>query len=181
MSEGIKYVPLTFVTAATEKEKLIRNTILLRHFMSEAEGSTTLSDYIDGTQYGFNAPASETGTNKYVRISDISNGEIAWDAVPFCKCDDPETYLLKKDDIVVARTGGTTGKSYMVSLPPTGAMSISKTFTLRTSAPVIMRRISASFASAFERSGKDGLGRSSRKKSPFNRLPHIEESSRATT
>ncbi len=122
MSSGIKYIPLTFVNTATEKERLIRNTILLRHFASQSNGEVALSYYIEGTQYGFNAPAKDSGTHRYVRISDISNGEIAWDTVPFCDCDDPENYLLRKDDIVVARTGGTTGKSYLVSTAPAGVI-----------------------------------------------------------
>jgi type I restriction enzyme S subunit len=122
MSGVIKYIPLTFVSSSSEKERLIRNTVLLRHFASKADGNVTLSHYIESTQYGFNASAKDSGTHRFVRISDISNGEIAWDTVPFCECDDPETYLLKKHDIVVARTGGTTGKSYMVSTPPKGSI-----------------------------------------------------------
>jgi type I restriction enzyme S subunit len=118
MSADIKYIPLTFVTAAAEKERLIRNTILFRHFSHESSEEVELSHYIESTQYGFNASAQDSGDYKFVRISDITDGEIAWDTVPFCDCDDPEGYLLKKHDIVVARTGGTTGKSFMVSTPP---------------------------------------------------------------
>ena len=91
MSEAIKYIPLTFVSSAAEKERLIRNTILLRHFASEADGNVTLAHYIESTQYGFNASAKDSGTHRFVRISDISHGEISWDTVPFCDCDDPET------------------------------------------------------------------------------------------
>lgn len=122
MTGAIKYIPLTFVSSAAEKERLIRNTMLFRHFASEADGNVTLSHYIESTQYGFNASAKDSGTHRFVRISDISNGEIEWDTVPFCECNDPETYLLEKDDIVIARTGGTTGKSFMVSTPPQGAI-----------------------------------------------------------
>jgi len=118
MSAEIKYIPLTFVTAASEKERLIRNTILFRHFSRESSEEVELSHYIESTQYGFNASAQDSGDYKFVRISDITDGEIAWDTVPFCDCDAPESYLLKKHDIVVARTGGTTGKSFMVSTPP---------------------------------------------------------------
>lgn len=113
-----KYIPLTFVTSTSEKERLIRNTILLRHFGARAEKEVSLSHYIEGTQYGFNASAKESGTNRFVRISDITNGEIEWDTVPFCECDDPAGYLLYDNDLLVARTGGTTGKSYMVVAPP---------------------------------------------------------------
>jgi len=122
MSGGIKYIPLTFVSSSAEKERLIRNTVLLRYFASESEVEVPLLHYIESTQYGFNASAKDSGTHRFVRISDISNGEIAWDTVPFCECDSPEPYLLKRHDIVVARTGGTTGKSYMVSTPPEGSI-----------------------------------------------------------
>ena len=71
-----KYIPLTFVTSDTEKERLIRNTMLLRHFGLEANEEVALAHYIEGTQYGFNAPAKEAGTNRFVRISDISNGRL---------------------------------------------------------------------------------------------------------
>ncbi|MEM9481516.1 MAG: hypothetical protein AAGA58_17845, partial [Verrucomicrobiota bacterium] len=115
---GAKYIPLTFVTSDTEKERLIRNTILLLHFGLKAQEEVSLAHYIEGTQYGFNASARESGTNRFVRISDISHGEIDWDTVPYCECADPDGYLLRDHDLIVARTGGTTGKSYMVNSPP---------------------------------------------------------------
>ena len=51
-----------------------------------------------------------------VRISDIQDGQVMWDTVPYCHIpeNDIETYLLKKNDILFARTGGTVGKSYLV-------------------------------------------------------------------
>ena len=55
-----------------------------------------------------------------VRISDIQDGNVMWDAVPYCDIDekDIEEYLLHKNDILFARTGGTVGKSYIVSEIP---------------------------------------------------------------
>ena len=68
-------------------------------------------------QYGYNAPAKSNGKIKMVRISDIQNNTVKWDSVPFCDIaeDDIETYLLKSNDILFARTGGTVGKSYLVT------------------------------------------------------------------
>ena len=68
-------------------------------------------------QYGYNAPAKSDGKIKMVRISDIQNNTVKWDFVPFCDIaeDDIETYLLKSNDILFARTGGTVGKSYLVT------------------------------------------------------------------
>ncbi|MDY6305760.1 MAG: restriction endonuclease subunit S [Oribacterium sp.] len=67
-------------------------------------------------QYGFNAPAKSQGSIKMVRISDIQDGKINWNTVPFCDISEDEisTYLLGKNDILFARTGGTVGKSYIV-------------------------------------------------------------------
>ena len=71
----------------------------------------TLSESI---QYGYNAPAKARGRIPMVRISDIQNGKIVWDTVPYCDINenDIDGYLLKQNDILFARTGGTVGKSY---------------------------------------------------------------------
>ena len=75
-------------------------------------------------QYGYNAPAKESGRIKMVRISDIHNNEVDWDNVPFCDISesDIKTYLLKENDILFARTGGTVGKSYLVTSVPEEAV-----------------------------------------------------------
>ena len=81
----------------------------------------TLSESI---QYGYNTPAKEKGRIKMVRISDIQNGEIVWTTTPYCDIDeqDIDAYKLKKNDILFARTGGTVGKSYLVSEEPQEAI-----------------------------------------------------------
>ena len=75
-------------------------------------------------QYGYNAPAKESGRIKMVRISDIHNNEVDWEHVPFCDINesDIKTYLLKENDILFARTGGTVGKSYLVTSVPKEAI-----------------------------------------------------------
>jgi len=81
----------------------------------------TISESI---QYGYNAPAKENGRIKMVRISDIQDNKVLWDTVPFCDIDEEsiETYLLKQNDILFARTGGTVGKSYLVKGVPKDAI-----------------------------------------------------------
>ena len=71
-------------------------------------------------QYGFNAPALNSGVIRMVRISDIQNGNVVWETVPFCNIKEAEidSYLLEKDDILFARTGGTVGKSFLVHDTP---------------------------------------------------------------
>ena len=55
-----------------------------------------------------------------VRISDIQDNKVLWNTVPFCMIEekDIETYLLKINDILFARTGGTVGKSFLVKDVP---------------------------------------------------------------
>ena len=66
--------------------------------------------------YGLNAAAKEfDGENKYIRITDIderSNKYSFSDVVsPDCELD--EDYLVEENDILFARTGASTGKTYL--------------------------------------------------------------------
>ena len=75
-------------------------------------------------QYGYNAPALEHGAIKMVRISDIQENCVLWDNVPYCQIEEKDivTYLLKVNDILFARTGGTVGKSFLVEEVPERAI-----------------------------------------------------------
>ena len=81
-------------------------------------------DLSQSIQYGYNAPAQESGRIKMVRISDIQDGRVKWDSVPYCeiKEEDIPAYLLGSNDILFARTGGTVGKSYLVKEVPEEAI-----------------------------------------------------------
>ncbi len=71
--------------------------------------------------YGYTAKAKpEPATAKYLRITDIQNSTVDWDNVPFCEIDENEysKYYLKYGDILFARTGATTGKSFIIKNPP---------------------------------------------------------------
>ena len=85
---------------------------------------TRWGELSESIQYGYNAPAKENGRIKMVRISDIHNNEVLWDNVPYCDIAEQEipTYLLKANDILFARTGGTVGKSYLVTTVPEDAI-----------------------------------------------------------
>jgi type I restriction enzyme S subunit len=64
------------------------------------------------TQYGYTASAFDENTGPhFLRITDIQNNFVSWDQVPYCKINDKnyEKYSLKKGDIVIARTGNSTG------------------------------------------------------------------------
>ncbi len=75
-------------------------------------------------QYGFNASAKESGRIRMVRISDIQNNKVLWESVPYCDIaeKDIDSYLLKTNDILFARTGGTVGKSFLVTEVPEEAV-----------------------------------------------------------
>ncbi len=68
-------------------------------------------------QYGYNAPALEKGKIKMLRISDIHDNNVIWNTVPYCEIAnaDIEKYSLTEGDILFARTGGTVGKSFLLT------------------------------------------------------------------
>lgn len=115
---NFEYVPLTFISDKQEIKKQIRNTLILIYLFEKYNNPVRLEELIEGTQYGYNASALQSGNNKFLRISDIHESKVDWENVPYCNCDDEATYLLKNDDILIARTGGTTGKSFKISNPP---------------------------------------------------------------
>ncbi|RIN55767.1 restriction endonuclease subunit S [Staphylococcus simulans] len=75
-----------------------------------------LMDISYNIKYGYTASAQPTGSIKLLRITDIQNSNVNWTQVPYCSIEekDVEKYLLKNKDILIARTGGTVGKSYIV-------------------------------------------------------------------
>lgn len=93
--------------------------------MSFAFPTKQLSDLAVEIDYGVTASAStlDTGT-KFLRITDIQDRSVEWASVPFCEA--PENKLrsarLEDGDIVFARTGATTGKSFLIKSPPDGAV-----------------------------------------------------------
>jgi type I restriction enzyme, S subunit len=71
--------------------------------------------------YGYTEKASFTEVGpKFLRITDIKDNCVEWRSVPYCECSESNLpkYLLEEADIVFARTGATTGKSYLVKDPP---------------------------------------------------------------
>ncbi|MCX7047661.1 MAG: restriction endonuclease subunit S [Candidatus Sumerlaeota bacterium] len=71
-------------------------------------------------QYGFTASAEDKGNVRFLRITDITDSGIKWPTVPFCECPPKvlSKYLLASGDIVFARIGATTGKSYLITDAP---------------------------------------------------------------
>ena len=67
--------------------------------------------------YGYTASAKHDSEGvRLLRITDIQNDKVDWHTVPACDITEvkSKSYLLMNDDILIARTGGTIGKSYLV-------------------------------------------------------------------
>ena len=79
---------------------------------------TRLGNLCAAIQYGLSNSAEPKGSHKFLRITDIQNGTVNWDTVPFTSTPDPDVYLLKPGDIVFARTGATVGKSFLITETP---------------------------------------------------------------
>jgi type I restriction enzyme M protein len=84
----------------------------------ESWDEATVEELCGKPQYGYTESATvEPIGPRFLRITDIQNGEVNWEDVPYCRCDDIAKYRLSDGDIVFARTGATTGKSYLVHNP----------------------------------------------------------------
>ena len=79
-----------------------------------------LADACNAIDYGLTASASSRPCGpKFLRITDIVNGQVNWNTVPHVVPDgDVEKYRLRDGDIVLARTGANTGASAYVKVPP---------------------------------------------------------------
>ena len=76
------------------------------------------SKFIISTQYGYTAEETSLveGDAKYLRITDIVPYFVNKGQVPFCKIDDnkKKKYLISENDLLIARTGATTGYNLVV-------------------------------------------------------------------
>lgn len=69
------------------------------------------------SQYGYTEKAHwEKIGPKFLRITDIQDNKVDWDEVPWCPIDEEgmKQYAVEIGDIMIARTGATTGKSYLI-------------------------------------------------------------------
>ena len=76
---------------------------------------------VSAINYGYTESASiEPVGPRFLRITDIQNDRVDWESVPYCMIEsaDLPKYRLASGDIVFARTGATTGKSFLVNDPP---------------------------------------------------------------
>jgi len=97
-----------------------------------------VGDVCEKPQYGYTESAKlEAVGPKFLRITDIQNGNVDWKNVPYCFCNDIEKYQLKNGDIVFARTGATVGKSYLIKDSPKNAIFASYLIRLRATEKIL--------------------------------------------
>lgn len=81
---------------------------------------TTLQAACSRVDYGFTASADHDSAAgpRFLRITDIDRSFIDWASVPRCNATDDEArkYALSTGDVVVARTGASTGRSQWVEV-----------------------------------------------------------------
>ena len=85
----------------------------------------TLKEISGGGSYGLGASASEVPIGpKFLRTTDIVDGTIDWDKVPYCDADATtiNKYKLDVNDIVISRTGANAGINCLVIKPPADAI-----------------------------------------------------------
>lgn len=105
------------VPNSTDKGNVIRNVPHLRFPEFEGEWEKTkFGDIATGFDYGMNAAAKNyDGLNKYIRITDIDEASSTYTDKDIVSPDGvlTDNYLVNNRDILLARTGASTGKSYL--------------------------------------------------------------------
>ena len=77
-----------------------------------------LKEICESINYGYTASARQEAVGpRFLRITDIVPYLIDWYSVPYCEISEKELpkYLLKEGDIVIARTGATTGYAKQIN------------------------------------------------------------------
>jgi len=80
-----------------------------------------ICDIASSLQYGLTTSARTQPVGpQFLRITDIQGGRVDWAKVPYCEATvgECERYQLKPHDIVVARTGASTGENLYISVAP---------------------------------------------------------------
>src|SRR5690606_28793985 len=84
--------------------------------MANEWSTALLAEISTDVSYGYTESASgEKVGPHFLRITDIQNGVVDWSSVPYCPIteENHEKYRLVDGDIVVARTGNSTGEYFL--------------------------------------------------------------------
>lgn len=104
----------------------------------------------DRIDYGLTASAvTRADGPRFLRITDIQDDHVDWASVPSCdaRIDEIRASELRSGDLVFARTGATTGKSFLIRQCPEGAVFASYLIRVRPSHAVNSMYLSFFFRS----------------------------------
>lgn len=78
-----------------------------------------IQDVSEKSQYGFTTKAVNEGDVYLLRTTDITNEDINWEQVPFCRDnpDDIDKYRLEEGDVLISRAGS-VGESFLINNLP---------------------------------------------------------------
>lgn len=81
---------------------------------------TEIAEIASSINYGVSESAKAFGKYRLLRITDIQEGKVSWESVPFTNYPEEKAiaFELSDGDILFARTGATVGKSYLVESVP---------------------------------------------------------------
>ena len=103
------------ITINNKNKKTNVPNLRFKEFQGEW-GKTKFGDIATGFDYGMNAAAKNyDGVNKYIRITDIDEASSTYTDKDIVSPDGvlTDNYLVNNCDILLARTGASTGKSYL--------------------------------------------------------------------
>ena len=112
---------------------------------------TEISEIASSINYGVSESAKAIGKYRLLRITDIQDGKVSWESVPFTDYpeDKAKAFELSDGDILFARTGATVGKSYLVMSAPNNAIFASYLIRVHYSRSVIPQYIKYFFESGY--------------------------------
>ena len=102
-------------TVNNEHKNIKVPNLRFKEFQEEWE-KTKFGDIATGFDYGMNTAAKNyDGVNKYIRITDIDEASSTYTDKDIVSPDGilTDNYLVNNRDILLARTGASTGKSYL--------------------------------------------------------------------
>lgn len=106
---------LALIDQNIEQAEALMGSYLDQEFDKAKTENIPLKKLSNKVQYGYTGKSKEKGEYYYLRITDIQDGRVDYSQAPFSDIskDEVPKYLLKKGDILFARTGATAGKSYL--------------------------------------------------------------------
>jgi type I restriction enzyme S subunit len=100
-----------------------------------------LGEVCSKPQYGLTQAASQEPVGpKFVRITDITSGQINWETVPYCRIDRRalEKYWLAEGDLLFARSGSIGATLLIREKPPYDAVFASYLIRVRVNHSVVL-------------------------------------------